>query len=197
MKTRNKWLEAERRALTQAAIRESQKIATTRDREMRAARIYGAIRNHGRRFKYNPELTHEDVARLSSEPCGYCGFEDPVGCGVDRIDSTMGYLLANVVACCSECNIVLGDLPPPAKEVLAPGLRELRQHDYFGWTAPVRRKGFLKALTRMDDDELEEAVAPIRDRIAAERERYDEAKDARHYTAGKACGDVPVTKRRR
>ena len=47
------------------------------------------------------------TANLSNKPCHYCG--DVVvhsGGGVDRIDSSVGYVEGNVVPCCPTCNVM-------------------------------------------------------------------------------------------
>lgn len=72
------------------------------------------------RYKHNAkrrflewELTKEDFVRLINLDCYYCGAEPSemiVGrkkfiCnGIDRIDSSRGYSLANVAPCCKYCN---------------------------------------------------------------------------------------------
>ena len=61
------------------------------------------------------ELTREDVAKLIGQPCYYCGVEGSNHApsrsgegfrynGIDRVDSSRGYFLDNVVACCGDCN---------------------------------------------------------------------------------------------
>lgn len=51
-------------------------------------------------------LTEEEYAALRLLPCDYCGFPLPkTGMGIDRVKSDLGYLAANVVPCCAECNV--------------------------------------------------------------------------------------------
>jgi hypothetical protein len=55
------------------------------------------------------ELIFEDFEEISTQACHYCGSlnEDEFGnlySGIDRIDSTNGYTLNNVVPCCAMCN---------------------------------------------------------------------------------------------
>ncbi len=40
-------------------------------------------------------------------PCHYCGLPPT---GLDRIDSSQGYLVENVVPCCYRCNLMKSDL---------------------------------------------------------------------------------------
>ncbi len=53
------------------------------------------------------DITKEKHADLLQLPCEYCGQElNPTGSGLDRKDSSVGYILANVVPCCRNCNRV-------------------------------------------------------------------------------------------
>ena len=76
-------------------------------------------------------LTKEDFTTLVLQTCHYCGSApnnfkklykkglSPEGelrshlfvNGIDRIDSTKGYVLGNVVPCCRTCNVAKHDLP--------------------------------------------------------------------------------------
>ena len=61
-------------------------------------------------------LTQEQFKKITKQPCYYCdsppsclykpknGFGDYVFSGVDRIDSSKGYIFANCVSCCKRCN---------------------------------------------------------------------------------------------
>lgn len=43
--------------------------------------------------------------KIISLPCNYCGSRfTGSGIGLDRIDSSLGYLKTNVVSCCGVCN---------------------------------------------------------------------------------------------
>jgi len=51
------------------------------------------------------DLTLEEYYPLALLPCFYCGDDLPrFGGGLDRIDSNKGYILINVIPCCSYCN---------------------------------------------------------------------------------------------
>jgi hypothetical protein len=57
-------------------------------------------------------LSLEEYAELISQPCFYCdGYFGKVECaiGLDRLDSSIGYVLSNVVSCCYTCNKVKSD----------------------------------------------------------------------------------------
>jgi hypothetical protein len=54
-----------------------------------------------------PESFH---AELIQQPCHYCyGPLNPYGCGMDRIDGNIGYIIGNVVPCCHSCNTMKSD----------------------------------------------------------------------------------------
>ena len=46
-------------------------------------------------------ITFDEFVEITNQPCYYCGGE---GYGIDRLDSSMGYLKDNIVSCCSMCN---------------------------------------------------------------------------------------------
>jgi hypothetical protein len=63
------------------------------------------------------ELTDEQFDRITSEDCHYCGCVpnmvnrgagrssgEYIYNGIDRVDNAQGYLMGNVVPCCSVCN---------------------------------------------------------------------------------------------
>lgn len=54
------------------------------------------------------DISPEDFLKISSQPCFYCKQESINGCGLDRIDNTVGYTATNIVSCCSECNYMKG-----------------------------------------------------------------------------------------
>lgn len=57
------------------------------------------------------DLTRDDFATLCEAPCWFCG-ENVDGDlnGIDRLDSDVGYVLENVRACCTGCNMAKGAL---------------------------------------------------------------------------------------
>ncbi len=52
-------------------------------------------------------LSFQEFESLFSSPCDYCGGD---GGGIDRIDSSRGYVLDNVAPCCSKCNYAKRDM---------------------------------------------------------------------------------------
>lgn len=49
------------------------------------------------------KLTDDCVNSLFTSPCYYCNYYDG-RTGIDRLDSTQGYISSNVVSCCTVCN---------------------------------------------------------------------------------------------
>lgn len=47
------------------------------------------------------EITLDDYVKITSNPCEYCGGD---GYGIDRADSSIGYLKDNCKSSCSNCN---------------------------------------------------------------------------------------------
>ena len=49
-------------------------------------------------------LTEEDVKHIVTQPCFYCNTFKCETSGIDRVDSSIGYILENCVPCCFMCN---------------------------------------------------------------------------------------------
>lgn len=66
-------------------------------------------RSMARRYGHSWELTQAQHAKLLEQDCRYCGQSlAPVGTGLDRVDSHLGYTPDNVVPCCPDCNRAKG-----------------------------------------------------------------------------------------
>lgn len=51
------------------------------------------------------EMTQDEFERVVKNPCKYCGIIQDKGFnGIDRLDSSVGYTMENIVSCCSMCN---------------------------------------------------------------------------------------------
>lgn len=55
-------------------------------------------------------ITKEEFLTFWQKPCHYCG-SDIQTVGIDRIDSTRGYFMDNIVSCCAICNTMKLALP--------------------------------------------------------------------------------------
>jgi len=58
--------------------------------------------------KHDFELTEEEFKSIFSANCHYCG-KSPAN-GIDRKDSSVGYLIGNSLPCCKECNLMKRDM---------------------------------------------------------------------------------------
>ncbi len=87
------------RKFRENAKRASRKHSKTSLRA-RFTQYRGQARRKGREFA----LSFEEACALFERPCAYCGLNPPLHNGIDRVDNTKGYILTNVVPCCSECN---------------------------------------------------------------------------------------------
>lgn len=58
-----------------------------------------AAKSRGRLFDLSPT----EFAQFWQRPCYYCG--DPIPhIGLDRMDNSQGYIISNIVSCCTRCN---------------------------------------------------------------------------------------------
>ena len=79
-------------------------------------------KGHCRRKNREWKLTEDQFFEISQRSCFYCGIppsqirKSPSGTGdfvyngIDRIDSSKGYFMDNVVTCCRTCNIAKNDM---------------------------------------------------------------------------------------
>jgi len=51
------------------------------------------------------DLTEKEFETFWQKDCSYCG-GGIASVGIDRIDSSVGYQIDNVVSCCSVCNLM-------------------------------------------------------------------------------------------
>lgn len=74
-------------------------------------------RNNAKRRGISFCLTPEQFEDIIRRPCFYCGgfssdrFSKSRGNGIDRVDSSKGYVLDNCVPCCSTCNFIKNNMP--------------------------------------------------------------------------------------
>lgn len=74
---------------------------------------YGVCKTTARSKELDFELSIELYRTIVTTPCYYCGIIQDKGFnGVDRTDSTKGYVPDNVLPCCQMCNFMKGSVPP-------------------------------------------------------------------------------------
>jgi hypothetical protein len=83
--------------------------------------LYHGYQDNAKKKKRDFDINLEDFKRLTSENCHYCGKEPSQVSGrnseysqykyngLDRVDSSKGYSVDNVVPCCRWCNIMKHD----------------------------------------------------------------------------------------
>ena len=89
-------------------------------------RLYSRYKRSAKRRGYVFLLTRKSFKSLTSKCCTYCGImpqtigeltpgskntQPYIYNGIDRINSTIGYIEGNVVTCCTICNFMKGKLP--------------------------------------------------------------------------------------
>lgn len=79
-------------------------------------RLIASYRSNAKHKKLDFELSNQDLEQLFQGDCYYCGtkpsqiiknanlYGEYVYNGIDRLDSSKGYVKGNVVSCCSTCN---------------------------------------------------------------------------------------------
>lgn len=85
--------------------------------------MYNSYKKNARKRNLVFELTKEDFSFITKMNCHYCGIEplqgnnnredcngDYIYNGIDRIDSSKGYTVENVVPCCKLCNFAKRDM---------------------------------------------------------------------------------------
>ena len=93
------------------------KLKKLPDKEGIRRQIFGSYKLRARKKKINFNLTRTDFDLMVSKPCFYCGQlpsnsqpnrvdNTDILCysGIDRINSSVGYEIDNIVPCCATCN---------------------------------------------------------------------------------------------
>ena len=72
---------------------------------------YGNYKRTAELKQLDFELSEEEFNELVKTECSYCGIMQEKGFnGIDRLDSTVGYIASNCVSCCAMCNYMKGCL---------------------------------------------------------------------------------------
>ena len=64
-------------------------------------------KRHAKQIGVEYSLTREEVKKLATQSCIYCGAAPKNG--VDRVNSLEGYSISNCVSCCKMCNYMKRD----------------------------------------------------------------------------------------
>jgi hypothetical protein len=83
--------------------------------------LYQSYRDSAKRKNRSFDLSIEFFAKITKENCAYCGIEpnqkglkrmrgEYIFNGIDRVDSSKGYTVDNVLPCCKRCNAGKTDL---------------------------------------------------------------------------------------
>lgn len=79
-----------------------------------------------------------EAHELMLKPCSYCGLGESGG--LDRRDNGRPHAIDNVVPCCVQCNLILTDMLPELKDVMASSLQEAREKGLLDqWLHPRLR----------------------------------------------------------
>lgn len=73
--------------------------------EYRYIRYKAQSKTRGKEF----QLTKEEFKSIYGKPCVYCN-EVHESMGLDRVNSSYGYVMGNVVSCCKRCNQAKNDM---------------------------------------------------------------------------------------
>ena len=102
---RQKWLAKRREDPEYRAQKRAYERTYSRTYRSRFSDAKQHAKRHSRQFT----IPFDSYVSLLCLPCHYCGRKlNETSVGLDRIDSTIGYVLHNVVPCCWECSMIKG-----------------------------------------------------------------------------------------
>ncbi len=83
-----------------------QSRANSRKNHQRPQTKFSVLKSEAKRRELEVSITLDQYLKIISNPCFYCGGPLPNGGGgLDRINSSIGYVLGNVRPCCTQCNV--------------------------------------------------------------------------------------------
>lgn len=91
------------------AKQDKEALAIKRRANPTPSRYFKFYLRNAQRRSISFELSLEQFQTFWQQPCSYCGAEIQT-IGLDRVDNSFGYCLANVVTCCRICNFMKRDL---------------------------------------------------------------------------------------
>jgi len=67
--------------------------------------IFKGYKHHAKERDISFGLTFDTFDGVIKQPCIYCGGKNDNGyCGIDRLNSSIGYEIGNIASCCTTCN---------------------------------------------------------------------------------------------
>lgn len=95
----------------QKALRETMKESGLYKKYRESMRCrYVSAKSYAKRRSLAWNILESDYSELMSKTCVYCDGKLPLhGTGLDRMDNSKGYIIGNIVPCCSGCNRVKSD----------------------------------------------------------------------------------------
>jgi hypothetical protein len=95
-------------------------------------RRFTEAKSKAKRRNLDWTLTLEEYSELISQPCFYCEnkLHPPAirATGLDRLDSSKGYIQNNVVSCCYQCNVIKNNfLTPEETKIAVEAILEYRE----------------------------------------------------------------------
>lgn len=69
---------------------------------------YSTLKSNARFRGLSVGITFDEYLPISMKPCHYCGKSSvgAAGHGLDRMDSSIGYEINNILPCCGSCNLI-------------------------------------------------------------------------------------------
>lgn len=71
---------------------------------------YFGYRSSARHRNLDFGITFDQFNSIIQKDCVYCGVSPPNVIGADRVDNSIGYVINNIVPCCTICNYMKGKL---------------------------------------------------------------------------------------
>lgn len=72
---------------------------------------YSSLKSAAKRRSLEFNLSFEEYQKLLKQKCFYDGAElNKLGYALDRVDNSKGYVLENVVPCCTKCNVAKNNM---------------------------------------------------------------------------------------
>ncbi len=97
----------------------TEKYIIARKTTRRYSNTKGAAKTRGKLFL----LSRNEYENIINKPCYYCGNRlgksVEFASGLDRLDNSVGYVIGNVVSCCTICNRIKGEFLTPEETAVA------------------------------------------------------------------------------